>query len=184
MSKLGEARRVYEAALRSAWDEYRHITVKRAGERIVKTSDGAIAAARAGNVTRLVDCLRGRKPLTNDDCIALTAFIAARLPRRRWPKRLSDALRDRTDDDYGVLADFVEKIGRRRGRQRNELVHDTARLAEVLVSTGLAKGDAIELACKIVSKETDKIDDEEKTHDLSMKVHDLLHQAMHRRRRF
>ena len=61
MSAAGHARRIYEAAQRSGWDAYRTITFKQDSERITKMTSGAIAAARAGDVTRLVDCLRGRK---------------------------------------------------------------------------------------------------------------------------
>jgi hypothetical protein len=157
VSALGDARRRYDAELRSAWDSYHHITVKLISWRIVKTSDGAIATARrTGDVARLVDCLRARKPLANDDCLKLADFIATKRPRRRWPKRIGKALSDRTDADYDVLADFVEKAGRGRGRQRNEPVHDATRLAEVLMSVGLIKDVAIKRACEIVGREAGK----------------------------
>ena len=85
-----DARQVYDAALRSAWDSYRRISVELVGQpvgqRITKASRGAIAAARADDVSRLVDCLRGRKPLTEPDAKSLAAFIETetKVPRRRY----------------------------------------------------------------------------------------------------
>src|SRR5437588_12193670 len=58
--KVGNARRTYEAQLRSGWDSY----------------CGAIEAARGGNIARLVDCLRARKALADSDRDRLAAFVA------------------------------------------------------------------------------------------------------------
>ena len=161
MKASGEARRIYEAALRSGWDTYR----------------GAIEAACAGDARGIVDCLRGRKPLTADDRFSLADYIATRVIHRRWPKGLGDALLTKTEADYDTIADFVEKIVRRRGRKRNEPVHDATRLAEVLMSVGLCRDAAIKRACEIVSEETDTpVSDE--------KVRHLLDRPKKRRRRF
>jgi hypothetical protein len=59
VSAAGHARRIYEAAQRSGWDAYRTITFKQDSERITKMSSGAIAAARAGDVTRLDPMIAG-----------------------------------------------------------------------------------------------------------------------------
>lgn len=175
MSAAGHARRIYEAAQRSGWDAYRTITFKQDSERITKMSSGAIAAARAGDVTRLVDCLRGRKPLTDGDRLSLAAYIATKAPPRRWLEGLGDALLTKTDADYDILADFIEKIGRGRGRQRNGPVHTATRLAAVLMSVGLIKDAAIKRACEMVSEEAGTpIGDEQ--------VRDLLDRPKKRRR--
>jgi hypothetical protein len=122
MNAAGETRRVYEAGLRSGWDTYR----------------GAVEAALAGDVGRLVDCLRGRKPFTADDRDRLTRYVATKLRRRIWPDWLVDALCRRsadalTDDDYDRLAGQVEQLGLGRGRAHDDLVHRTARLVDVLL---------------------------------------------------
>jgi hypothetical protein len=142
MSELGKARRVYEAELRSGWDSY----------------PGAIEAARRGNVSRLVDCLRARKPLT--DCVSFVDFIAMKLPwrapERKW---LAAALHSQSEADYDALADFADKVGLRRGRQNNAPVHSAARLAEVLLGligtriSATVRKAVIGYACNVVSKE-------------------------------
>ena len=118
--KVGDARRAYEAGLRSGWDDY----------------CGAIEAARGGNVARLVDCLRARKALADGDGDRLAAFIATKLRRRRWPpevvralgsaapsrRRLRSARRFRRDDRTPP------------GGVRDQPLHRAARLAEVLLS--------------------------------------------------
>jgi hypothetical protein len=117
-----DAYRVYEAGLRSGWDSY----------------EGAIAAARAGYTSRLVDCLRGRKPLTDDNLDLLKAYIATRVRRRRWPDWLADVSRSKlpTDADYDRLANFVEfeLRGRRQGRPFHRANHRAARMADVVLS--------------------------------------------------
>ena len=128
--KVGDARRVYEAELRSGWDTYY----------------GALEAARtAGDTSRLVDCLRGRKPVTDGDCDLLAAFIATRARRRYWPGWLADVLRGKlpTEDDYGRLAKFVELElrGRRQGRRYNEANHRAARLVETILSLVPEEGE-------------------------------------------
>ena len=102
--KVGKARQIYAADLRSGWDSY----------------EGAIAAARAGNVDRLVDCLRARKPMSDDDRDRLAGYIATRLRRRLWSPELVRALGPPTEDDYDLLADLVERTGRRRGGVSDE----------------------------------------------------------------
>jgi hypothetical protein len=118
--KVGDARRAYEARLRSGWDSY----------------CGAIEAARGGNVARLVDCLRARKAVADGDRDRLAAFVATKVRRRRWPPELVRALGRGapTEGDFDLLADLVEVIGRRPGGVRDQPVHRAARLAEVLLS--------------------------------------------------
>ena len=118
--KVGDARRTYEAGLRSGWDSY----------------CGAIQAARGGNITRLVDCLRARKPLADGDRDRLAAFVATKVRRRRWPLELVRALGRwaPSEGDFDLLADLVEVIGRRPGGVRDQPVHRAARLAGVLLS--------------------------------------------------
>jgi hypothetical protein len=156
--KVGDARRVYEAELRSGWDNYR----------------GAIAAARAGDVSRLVDCLRGRKPLTDGDYELLAAYIARKVRRRRWPAELVCALSGApTDDaDFDLLAELVESAGRAPGGMLDEPVHRAARLAEVLMSLVSGRIPAamrtamIELACEIESDDADVAINPEQVRDL------------------
>jgi hypothetical protein len=102
--KVGDARRAYEARLRSGWDSY----------------CGAIEAARGGNVARLVDCLRARKAVADGDRDRLAAFVATKVRRRRWPPELVRALGRGapTEGDFDLLADLVEVIGRRPGGVR------------------------------------------------------------------
>jgi hypothetical protein len=165
VNEVGRARRISEAADRSAWDSY-------CGER------GAIAAARAGDASRLVDCLRGcSKPLTGEDYDQLTAYIASRARRSRWPRWLADILRRRrsqlSDEDYERLADFVEAIGRQRGGMIDAPVHRAARLAEVLLTLWpgsrvpeAVRADLIERACEIEGREADEVIDREQVRDL------------------
>jgi hypothetical protein len=118
--KLGDARRTYEARLRSGWDSY----------------CGAIEAARGGNAARLVDCLRARKALADSDRGRLKRYVAMKMRRRLWPPELVRALGRGTpsEGDFDLLADLIEVIGRRPGGVRDQPVHRAARLAEVLLS--------------------------------------------------
>jgi hypothetical protein len=91
------------------------------------------------DVSRLVDCLRGRKPLTADDCDRLRRYFLIKLRRRFWPDWLAYALcyddyKRPFDLDYDRLADLVKKIGRRRGGVYDELIHRTARLVDAILS--------------------------------------------------
>jgi hypothetical protein len=132
--KVGEARRINEARLRSGWDSYRGA--------IEAASDGNVArlvefeTAPPGDVARLVDCLRARKALADGDRQDLTDFIAKKMRRRLWPPELVRALGRGTpsESDFDLLADLIEVIGRRPGGLRDQPVHHAARLAEVLLS--------------------------------------------------
>jgi hypothetical protein len=114
LTPLGKALRGHEAYLRSAWEH---------------DYGAAIEAARAGVVTRLVDLLRARRPLT--------------------------------DDDFDLLADYVEETAkRRRGRERNDAVHDAMRLAEAIMAPEAGKkvreslrAAAINAACCQIERE-------------------------------
>jgi hypothetical protein len=119
LKRLGFVRQIYEAELRSGWGSYQ----------------GAIAAAYAGVVGRLVDCLCGRKALTDGDRDRLAAYIATRVRRRRWPPKLLRALtRGPTASDFSRLADVVEASGRRPGGMLDEPAHRAAQLAKVIMS--------------------------------------------------
>jgi hypothetical protein len=156
--KVGDARRTYEARLRSGLDSY----------------CGAIAAARGGNVARLVDCLRARKALADGDRDSLATFVAMKVRRRRWPPELVRALGrgGPSEDDFDLLADLVEVIARRPGGVRNQLVHRAARLAEVLLSLlGRRVPDAIRTAmiayaCKVDGDDTGVAIEPERVRDL------------------
>jgi hypothetical protein len=156
--KLGDARRTYEAGLRSGWDSYR----------------GAIEAARGGNVARLVDCLRARKALADGDGDRLAAFIATKLRRRRWPPEVVRSLANAapTEGEFDLLADFVETIGRRPGGVRDQPLHRAARLAEVLLSLfGPRVPDArrtavIKYACEVEGDEAGLGIEPERVRDL------------------
>jgi hypothetical protein len=177
VKRLGHARRVYEAGLRSGWDSYHTVRADISGpsRQVTTVEGGAIAAARTGNVGRLVDCLRARKPMTDDDRDRLAAYLATKLRRRRWPPELVRALsRSPTEDDYDLLADCVEATGRQRGRVLDEPAHRAARLAEVLMSLvrGHIRGrdkvrDAmIERACEIEGDESGVAIDHDRVRNL------------------
>jgi hypothetical protein len=143
---VGKALRESEAASRSGWDTYA----------------GAIAAARAGDVGRLIDLLRARRPLCATDRKDLINYILTKRRRRLWPPLVVDALCGAYDwpGRGDVLADFVGQIGRRRGRLHDNLVHRAARLAEVIMSLvpGKVSNDArnkiVAYAYVIISNET------------------------------
>jgi hypothetical protein len=126
LTPLGKARRDHEAYLRSAWEH---------------DYGAAIEAARSGDVARLVDLLRARRPLT--------------------------------DDDFDRLADYIEATAKRgRGRERNEAVHEAARLAEALMCPEAGRvpdslrSDAIEEACRQQARERDDPVDPDQLRDL------------------
>jgi hypothetical protein len=139
-NEVGDAKRVYEAELRSGWDSYHTIRAVISGaqdlRQVTTIQAGAIEAARAGNVTRLVDCLSARKPLSDDDRDRLAAYIAMKKRPRLWSPELVRALSrsPTTDDEYDLLADVVAEIGQRRGGVLDKPAHRVARLAEVLLS--------------------------------------------------
>jgi hypothetical protein len=155
--RLGKERQIYEAKLRSGWDGYA----------------GAIATARDGNVSRLVDCLRGRKPLTDDDRHCLASYIATKARRRRWPMWLERALTESpTEADYDLLADLVERTGRGPGRVFDEPAHHAARLARVILSMWPGRKPealryaVIEHACAIVGNESGAVIDPERVRNM------------------
>jgi len=152
--------------------------------RLILIQDGAIEAARAGDVRRLVDCLRGRKPLTDDDHNRLVAYIAGRARRRYWSPELVCALNKlpTEEKDYDWLADFVETVGRRRGGVLDAPVHRAARLAEVLMSLVRGRVPApvrtamIECACEIEGDEAGIVIDPERVRDLLNRPQARRHQ--------
>ncbi len=179
MSSASEERRVYEAALRSGWDTY-YTENKEEPE----NPGGAIPAACKGDVTRLVDCLRGRKLFTEEVAFHFANFLKTKLSWRspKW-KGLGARLQRQSDADFDGLANLVAEIGRRRGRQHNEPVHAAARLAEVLLAMragpvpAAARTAIIKYACEVVRKESG-------TPVPDKRVRDLLDRKKERRRKF
>jgi len=154
--KVGDARRTYEARLRSGWDSY----------------SGAIEAARGGNIERLVDCLRARKAFGDGDRDRLTAFVARKVRRRRWAPELVRALGTGapSEGDCDLVANLV--TGRRPGGVRDQPVHRAARLAEVLLSLlgrrvpNAIRTAVIAYACKVEGDDTGVAIEPERVRDL------------------
>jgi hypothetical protein len=111
--------RRYEADLVSAWDNY----------------VAAIDAAKGGNQTRLVNLLRGHRPLEDVDHTMLAGHIAA-FPGGQGLLR-APPLGER---DFDLVADFVLAMSQGRGRWRDEAVRAVARTADALIP--LARGVA------------------------------------------
>lgn len=151
--KVGDALRIRDAKTRSAYDDYIKARVVLPGPPGATTviPDGAIEAAHNGNVSRLVDCLRGRKPITDADRVVLANYIATKRRRRYWPPDLKRVLNRSalTEDDYNLLANLVEKIGRGPGGVVDAPAHRAARLARGMMSVGLPRTAAIDRACEI-----------------------------------
>ena len=101
-----------EADLVSAWDNYA----------------AAIDAAKGGHQTRLVNLLRGHRPLEDADRTMLADYIAT-FPGGPFGVQ-----------DFDSLAHFIVAMNRGRGRCRDEDVRAVARTAEALKP--LARGVA------------------------------------------
>jgi len=90
--------------------------------------------------------------------------------------RLVDLLRAHrrpTDDDLDQFADMLEAMAKRpRGRERDEAVHDTTRVADMLMHVGEGRVSdrkrtaAIEIACKQKAREREDLVDPEQVRDL------------------
>jgi hypothetical protein len=107
-----------EADLVSAWDNYA----------------AAIDAAKGGDQTRLVNLLRGHRPLEADRTM-LADYIAT-FPGGQGLLRAPPL----GEQDFDVLAHFIVAMNRGRGRCRDEDVRAVARTAEALKP--LARGVA------------------------------------------
>ena len=107
-----------EADLVSAWDNYA----------------AAIDAAKGGDPTRLVNLLRGHRPLEADRTM-LADYIAT-FPGGQGLLRAPPL----GEQDFDILADFIVAMNRGRGRWRDEDVRAVARTAEALKP--LARGVA------------------------------------------
>ena len=121
LRRIGQALEHREARLRSGWDCYHTVRAVISGpddlRQWTNVPDGAIEAARHGDVSRLLDCLRAHKPFEVGDRDRLAAYIAMKKRRRLWSPELVRALNcPPTDDDYDLLADVVAEVGRKRGR--------------------------------------------------------------------
>ena len=108
-----------EADLASAWDNYA----------------GAIDAAKGGDQTRLVNLLRGQRPLEDADRTMLADYIAT-FPGGQGLLRAPPL----AEQDFDLLAHFIVAMNRGRGRYRDEDVRAVARTAEALKP--LARGVA------------------------------------------
>jgi hypothetical protein len=107
-----------EADLVSAWDNYA----------------AAIDAAKGGDQTRLVNLLRGHRPLEADRTM-LADYIAT-FPGGQGLLRAPPL----DEQDFDLLAHFIVAMNRGRGRYRDEDVRAVARTAEALKP--LARGVA------------------------------------------
>ena len=110
--------RCSEADLVSAWDNYA----------------AAIDAAKGGDQTRLVNLLRGHRPLEADRTM-LADYIAT-FPGGQGLLRAPPL----GEQDFDLLAHFIVAMNRGRGRYRDEDVRAVARTAEALKP--LARGVA------------------------------------------
>jgi hypothetical protein len=108
-----------EADLVSAWDNYA----------------AAIDAAKGGDQTRLVNLLRGHRPLEDADRTMLADYIAT-FPGGQGLLRAPPL----GEQDFDLLAHFIVAMNRGRGRYRDEDVRAVARTAEALKP--LARGVA------------------------------------------
>jgi hypothetical protein len=119
LSALDAIRRS-EADLASAWDNYA----------------GAIDAAKGGDQTRLVNLLRGHRPLEDADRTMLADYIAT-FPGGQGLLRAPPL----GEQDFDFLAHFIVAVNRGRGRCRDEDVRAVARTAEALkpVARGVAE---------------------------------------------
>ena len=109
LTKLGKALREQDASMRSGWDNYRSVKAvvsgpapsrtwvmaggrdgparRVLGRATAKVQTGAIAAARAGDVGRLVDLLRARRPLDGEDFDELADLVELMAKRPRGRER-------------------------------------------------------------------------------------------------
>jgi hypothetical protein len=108
-----------EADLVSAWDNYA----------------AAIDAAKGGDQTRLLNLLRGHRPLEDADRTRLADYIAT-FPGGQGLLRAPPL----GEQDFDILAHFIVAMNRGRGRYRDEDVRAVARTAEALKT--LARGVA------------------------------------------
>jgi hypothetical protein len=166
LRRIGQALEHREARLRSGWDCYHTVRAVISGpddlRQWTKVPDGAIEAARHGDVSRQLDCLRAHKPFKVGDRDRLAAYIAMKKRRRLWSPELVRALScPPTDDDYDLLADVVAEVGRKRGRVFDAPAHRAARLAEVLLSLAgleripaLLREATIAYGCELVGNES------------------------------
>jgi hypothetical protein len=131
LTELGKAIRERDADMVSTWE---------------RDYSGAIKAACAGDVTRLLNLLRAhRRPVAADEL---------------------------TDDDLDQLADFIEARAKHGHRQRDASVHKVALTAEMIMSliprrvSESRRTRAIDLANEQHKRETGKLVDAEQVRDL------------------
>jgi len=156
LREIGQARARDEARLRSGWDSYEGAIRAAEGD-----PDQLVEHAHKPNTDRLIDCLRGHKPLADADRDRLATYIGKKLRRRLWPRWLEHALsRAPTEDVFDQLAGLVAEVGRKPWRVADAPAHRAARLARVLLSLGPKRMDArlrtalIATACGIEADES------------------------------
>jgi hypothetical protein len=130
----GKAQREYDAAQRSAWDSYSRSRVIISGppnaRQCTTVEAGAIAAARAGDVSRLLDLLRAHRPLAEEnDLDALADYIEATAKRGRG------APRDEPVHEAARLADAIMHIW------NDYRVSDRERTAAITIACGQIEGE-------------------------------------------
>src|SRR5262249_20241342 len=85
--------------------------------------------------------------------------------------------------DLDLLADWIEATTKRkRGRQRNELPHLAAPMAEAFMAGGHPRDEAVEMACCQINRGCGPPLSEQEIYDLQEQVRGLLRQAKERRR--
>jgi hypothetical protein len=137
---LTKAYRGFNARLRSAWEHGDY---------------NAISEALAGDVSRLIDLLHARRPLTDEDSERLTDYISRTAPRRRGAPR--------------------KEFAREAARLAETLLDQPDTLLEIAGRRGRVARDAIvKYACTEIEKKTG-------THVNPEVVHDLLRRPRHRR---
>jgi len=190
LRRIGQELERRDARLRSGWDRYHTVRAVISGpdepRQWTKVPDGAIEAARHGDVSRLLDCLLARKPFEDGDRDRLAAYIGMKKRRCLWSPELERALScpptdaagacargQCADDDYDLLADVVAEVGRKRGRVFDAPAHRAARLAEVLLSLAgleripaLLREATIAYGCELVGDESGVKIETETVHNL------------------
>jgi hypothetical protein len=116
-------------------DDEKRRAIRRSEADLVSAWDNYAAAIDAGKQTRLVNLLRGHRPLEDADRTILADYIAT------FPGG-PDLLRAPSlgEQDFDLLAHFIVAVNRGRGRCRDEDVRAVARTAEALKP--LARGVA------------------------------------------
>jgi hypothetical protein len=184
---LRKAQREHAAALRSSWDSYCSPRVKMSGPPKVRQIDdrieaGAIAAARAGDVSRLANLLRAHRQPTNEDLDALADFIEV------TAKRAANRPRDEPVHEAAWLATIIMHMDKpldaavwvdeaTPNQEEPKLYYRPAVIpySDAVRVTSEKRDAAINVACKVIANERGVVVDPER-------VRDLLNRPKKRRR--